>query len=66
MKLEDASMFPFGKYGPKPKGNESMMQDVPASYLLWLGDQPWIGTWPDVAKYIESNRVTLEKEVDGR
>ena len=42
MKLTDTSLFPFGKY----KGEK--MQDVPASYLEWVGGQEWIGGWPDV------------------
>lgn len=36
--LTDLSPMPFGKYGPKPKGEGRLMQDVPATYLIWLWD----------------------------
>lgn len=51
-------MFPFGKH----KG--SAYEDVPAHYLLWLADQDWIGQWPLVLMYINSNRQVLESEID--
>ena len=34
-KLEDHDRMPFGKHGGKK------MEDVPASYLLWLWDDGW-------------------------
>ena len=61
--LTDLSPMPFGKYGPPPKGNGSLMQDVPASYLFWL----WAnGKQNDkacpVANYIRKNLGALKKE----
>lgn len=55
MKLEDWIM-PFGKH----KGLS--LEDVPASYLLWLADQE---SPPDaVAEYVKMNRHALEDEVE--
>lgn len=47
--LTDLSPMPFGKYGPKPKGEGLLMQDVDASYLLWLWDS---GVWREPSKPI--------------
>lgn len=60
MTPKDSDPFPFGKYKGVP------YEDVPASYLLWLGDQPWISDWLSVRLYIESNRKILEEEVNER
>lgn len=46
----------FGKHKGEYVG------DVPASYLLWLLDQNWIATFPDIVEYIEKNRTALDKE----
>ena len=35
---EDTDMMPVGKYGPS-KGDHRALQDVPASYLLWMHGQ---------------------------
>lgn len=62
--LTETDLMPFGKY----KGEE--MQDVPASYLLWLRDEMSGRTMYDgsdnqkVAEYIEENLDVLEKEVE--
>lgn len=54
MKLTDDSKMPFGKHAG------TRMQDVPASYLLWLWNE---GIRPgDVREYIERNLSALEKE----
>lgn len=45
--------MPFGKH----KGKS--MEDVPASYLLWLRDN---GVSGDVKDYIEENLSALQKE----
>jgi len=46
--------IPFGKH----KG--SALEDVPASYLLWLAEQK--DPPPEVKKYVEMHRKTLEAE----
>lgn len=51
--MDDQSLMPFGKY----KGRK--MEDVPASYLLWLRDQ---GTVGEVRQYIEENMTALQQE----
>lgn len=51
--MNDQSLMPFGKY----KGRK--MEEVPASYLLWLRDQHVDG---EVADYIEENLTALLKE----
>lgn len=51
----------FGKH----KGER--LGDVPAGYLLWLGDQEWLGQkFPEIKAYIEKERRTLEKEANGQ
>lgn len=54
MRLTDESPMPFGKY----KGEN--MEDVPASYLLWLyGNNVCSGV---VKRYIQDNHDVLIKE----
>ena len=57
--LNDDSLMPFGKY----KGEQ--MQDVPASYLLWLYDQPSLNTTSDLAvrAYVKDSWDFLQHEV---
>ena len=61
--LQDSSPMPFGKHGPSPKGNDSVMSDVPASYLHWLWSE---GKKDDkqcpVADYIRRNLGALKQE----
>lgn len=54
-KLTDQSPMPFGKY----KGQK--LEDVPASYLIWLHDE-WHCTGP-IKEYIVDNRDVLDKQV---
>lgn len=55
--MKDSDIMPFGKH----KGEK--LGDVPASYLLWLGDQPDIKKrHPELWAYIDSGRAHLEKE----
>ena len=56
--LSDQDSMPFGKYKGKP------MEDVPASYLDWLRDQPWLPRWPDVQEYIQRNEKTIDWELE--
>jgi uncharacterized protein (DUF3820 family) len=52
--MNDQDLMPFGKH----KGEK--MEDVPASYLLWLRDK---GSFHHgVALYIEENFTALLKE----
>lgn len=53
--LTDESPMPFGKYGPRPKGEGRKMKDVPAEYLLWLWDNG-VHAQPnkDVHQYIKN------------
>lgn len=52
--MTDQDLMPFGKH----KGEK--MENVPASYLLWLRDQG-VGH-PGVKAYIEENLAALLKE----
>lgn len=59
--VNDDYIFPFGKHKGKKIAN------VPASYLLWLFDQPDFrkSTLPENKKiyyYIQENQSLLEKE----
>lgn len=56
-KLTDQDPFPYGVHKDKP------MEKVPASYLDWVIDQPWINKWPEVVEYIERNRKAIDKEL---
>lgn len=56
-KFTDKTPMPFGMHKDVPLG------DVPASYLLWLGDQPDLPSkQPELSAYIESGRAWLAKE----
>lgn len=52
--LKDDSLMPFGKHQGKKMAN------VPAGYLLWLNDQPWVDG--NVKAYIHDNIEALRKE----
>ncbi len=41
-----------------------MMLNVPASYLDWLRDQPWIMTWPGLLVYLKNNKTRIDKELE--
>jgi len=62
--LSDTSPMPFGKYGPKPKGEGRIMRDVPASYLFWLWTEGGKERAQNdlVADYIRANLATLKEE----
>jgi hypothetical protein len=56
--MTDDSLMPFGKY----KGKK--MIDVPARYLLWLNDQPYIDSPANraVRAYIADNMDVLKAQ----
>lgn len=61
--LEDTDAMPFGKYGPKPKGEGRNMADVPANYFhyLWVNGKREDKQCP-VADYILRNLSALRTE----
>ena len=64
--LNDDSPMPFGKYGPKPKGEGLTMMQVPASYFHFLWTK--LGKEHDkqcpVADYIRRNIGALKQEYE--
>ena len=57
--LTDQDLCPVaGQYHGKP------MEKVPASFLDWLDDQPWLShKYPEVADYITRNRKAIDQEL---
>lgn len=54
----DQEPMPFGEYRGIP------LENVPASYLLWLADAlRQTGRCPDLVVYVNANRECLELEV---
>lgn len=59
--LTDESPMPFGKH------RGTRMEEVPASYLLWLLDEIPAAAEGDrglVARYIRRNQAVLEREAE--
>lgn len=54
-KIEDNDIMPFGVH----KGTK--MANVPAEYLIWLKDQPWLKK--EYKDYIDDNMDVLKKEL---
>ena len=52
----DATRLPGGKH----KGKQ--LKEIPASYLLWLYEQPWIKDWPGLHAYLKKNEDLLMAE----
>lgn len=40
-----------------------LMRDIPASYLVWLLDQRWIGDWPGLHRYLKLREKDLRDKV---
>ncbi len=62
--LTDDSPMPFGKYGPKPRGEGLTMANIPDRYLTWIYDQQLAGKicYGDaqrVKDYCEENAAVL-------
>lgn len=58
--MEDTDLMPFGKY------KEDQMINVPASYLIWLGENASKGVriiYPKLFEYIKENMDVLKKEI---
>lgn len=53
--LQDTDLMPFGKYRGTP------MQDVPASYLVWLKNEGCNNV--EVANYIHNSWEAIQQEV---
>lgn len=51
-------IIPFGKH------NGRDIKDVPAKYLLWLGDQDWIWKFGDIKKWILDNNDDLLEQAE--
>ena len=58
--LEDHDGFPFGKHEGKH------MMHVPAEYLVYCYEQPWISNYPNVKEYIERSRKAINMELKER
>jgi len=59
--MEDTDLMPFGKH----KG--TAMANVPAPYLIWLGENAKTGvrtSFPQVFEYIDDCKNVLQKEVE--
>jgi hypothetical protein len=54
--LGDNSPMPWGKHKGKP------LKELPADYLLWLYEQPWIKDWPALYGYLKKNEDLLMAE----
>lgn len=56
----DDTAMPWGKHKGRKLG------EIPASYLLWLYEQPWIKDWQGLHLYLKANedRLMLEKRED--
>lgn len=56
----DDTVMPWGKHKGQKLGK------IPASYLLWLYEQPWIKSWEGLHAYLKANedRLMLEKRDD--
>lgn len=54
----DETIMPWGKHAGE------MLARVPASYLDWLRDQPWIMTWFGLNAYLLANKTRIDKELE--
>jgi hypothetical protein len=57
IELSDTDKFPFGIHQGKP------MVHVPADYLVYCFEQPWISKYPAVKAYIERSRKAIDQEL---
>ena len=60
--LKDTDPMPWGKYGPKPKGEGKTMAEVPDEYLLWLHNAG--KAWGPVKFYILKNIDAIQANVN--
>ena len=59
--MTDNDKMPFGKYGPD-KGDQRIMEKVPASYLHYLWTQDSFNRNSQVGEYIKENMSFLKSE----
>lgn len=52
----DDTPMPWGKHEGTP------LKDLPAEYLLWLFEQPWIKSWPPLHAYLKKHEDQLMQE----
>lgn len=52
----DETVMPWGKH----KGEK--LEEIPYSYFLWLMEQSWLGSWPQMKLYIKNNAEAIYKE----
>jgi uncharacterized protein (DUF3820 family) len=55
--MSDTDLMPFGPH------HGVIMENVPASYLLWLEQTDQLTRYPEVKNYIDENRHCLTEEV---
>ena len=53
------TVMPWGEH------EGTKLDDVPASYLLWLLQQRWLADWPGLYAYIKANEDTLHEQHGG-
>jgi len=58
LSFTDNDTMTFGKF----KGTK--MKDLPAWYLDWLHNQPWIDDYPQVKGYIIDARQAIDQELE--
>lgn len=56
--MADNLIMPFGKY------RDQNIEAVPASYLLWCIDEPFISRYARVENYIKKNLKELKKDAE--
>lgn len=53
------TIMPWGEH------EGTKLDDVPASYLLWLLQQRWLVDWPGLHAYIKANEDVLREQHGG-
>lgn len=52
----DETVMPWGQH------EGTKLEHVPASYLLWIFEQPWIADWPGLHAYLKKHEKQLIQE----
>lgn len=53
----DATIMPWGRH------RGTVLEEVPADYLLWYFEQPWAKEWAGLYAYCLENQSTLLEQV---